>query len=387
MTTSKLISILSRPWVNLIALLLERLFAVGGFLALCIGIASVSTYNDRYSYWRMLLIPVFGYLTTAIHELGHFIGARWAKMLVISARIGVVELYPRRGFWKVRICRPRIRTDASGYLFVIPDFSRSIRAQHIICTLGGPLANFIAATILWAISMTYWSDAYAPALVGFAALNGLVGLANLMPNARGATDGYQLIQFIARDDTDDSLRAYPRLIWRSYIGTAAQNLPESDLRALEQQPTPAPVFRKWYALKAAQNTGNWTEAVAVADAIESEVATFDAHLIAHFLALLDLIRIERAFSESIQSMQSLRLPESIFATVGWYSPYLKPRCEALNAAIAGDANTCERLLNQSQREADRSLDMAVHESERRIRNAIRKVLQAPSQQASASPMI
>src|SRR5438874_2068865 len=139
MTKSKLLSILGRPWVNLIAFLLERLFAIAGLLAVCVGIASVSTHNDRYSYWRILLIPVFGFLTTAIHEFGHFVGARWAKMLVISARIGLVELFPRRGFWKVRICRPRIRTDASGYLFVIPDFSRSIREQHIICTLGGPL--------------------------------------------------------------------------------------------------------------------------------------------------------------------------------------------------------------------------------------------------------
>ena len=371
--TLSLIAFLRRPSVNVVALVFERLFATSGFVAVCIGIAAVSSY-DRYSYWRMLLIPVFGFLTTALHELGHFAGARFAGMLVISARIGPVEISPRRGLWKLRVCRPRIRTDASGYLFVIPDFSHPIQEQQVICTLGGPLANFIAATILWLISTTHAVGSYAPAWMGFAALNLFVGLANLMPNARGGTDGFQLIQLLLGQRDGESLLAYPKLIWRSYMGTTAENLPESELSELDRQPAPMPVFRKWYALKAAQNVGDWVKAAAVADSIEADVGLFDAGMIGHFLHLLDLIRTERAFSNSVVSLARLTLPDGIFATIEWYSPHLRSRCDALNAAIAGDASTCNLALEASERDAERSLDLALRESERRIRGVIREVL-------------
>src|SRR5690242_1181057 len=56
-----------------------------GFFAYCASAVLIfsADWLGPHGYWAILLLPIFGFASIAIHELGHFLAARVARMVVI----------------------------------------------------------------------------------------------------------------------------------------------------------------------------------------------------------------------------------------------------------------------------------------------------------------
>lgn len=84
-----------------------------------------------------------------------------------------------------------------------------------------------------------------------------------------------------------------------------------------------------------------------------------------------LVGLETAFSKSLATgaPETLRrIP--LNANADWFAPHLWPRCQALIAAFAGDTVTRDRLLAESRRHAEDSIDRALVPSEVLMREAV-----------------
>jgi len=362
---------LEKSWVIGLARFFSTAIYCIGFVSVIIGLAS-ATHTDGNKGWAFFVfIPVFVLAAVAIHESGHFVAARRLGMLVSQGRILFFELLARQHHWKMRMCRPQVRTRASGYVVAIPNFSRSVRRQFVFFALGGPAANITATVVFSVLGAWALSSDISAILFAFAMLNFCYALANLIPNARIGSDGYIVIKNLF-GEIDEASLTISKLLWLSYEGTTAERLPISDLKRLDEQPEPMPLLRRWFSMKAAQNESRWADAVSEADASEENFSKLDASLRQPGVLLMaDFFRIERAFSQAMFSENPVDLPESAFESTAWSSPHLKPRCQALNYALSGDISKCEELLVSSQTHANESLDRALHESEATIRNSIR----------------
>lgn len=84
-----------------------------------------------------------------------------------------------------------------------------------------------------------------------------------------------------------------------------------------------------------------------------------------------LVGLETAFSKSLAtgSPETLRrIP--LNANADWFAPHLWPRCQALIAAFAGDTVTRDRLLAESRRHVEDSIDRALVPSEALMKEAV-----------------
>ena len=91
---------------------------------------------------------------------------------------------------------------------------------------------------------------------------------------------------------------------------------------------------------------------------------------------LSIVRAEAAFSKAVLALDPSPLRVGRFSPAQlWHAPHLNARLDALRYAILKDGPACERLLDESQRAADNSIDRALHESERRLRDTVRQVLE------------
>ena len=371
---ARLLMLLQRPW-------LQRLVA---FLQGCLGILAVVPVfllfmTSRLQGTALLAIPFIllsVFATTAVHEFGHFLAARIAGMHVMVVQIGFVQLVGQRAGWRVRLRRPHARTDASGYILAIPDFDRSLRAQEIPLILGGPLMNLLVAGLSAGIGWILRADPIVPVFWSFAGMNALVGLINLLPHAGSRNDGYQLLAWLNNPDPDDPLFSYAKAVWLSLRGITADQLPRALLDALDAQPMPMPLIRLWYDMKGAQNSADWQHALALAEECDTRAAALGPRVLVALREFLSIMRAESAFSKALLALDPSPLRVGRFsARQLWHAPHLNPRLDALRTAILGDRPACERLLAESQRAADNSIDRALHESERRLREAVRRVLE------------
>jgi hypothetical protein len=80
---------------------------------------------------------------------------------------------------------------------------------------------------------------------------------------------------------------------------------------------------------------------------------------------------EFAFSRAMAD-EPIRRPiiDALSPELEWYSPSLRPRCEALQAALTGDGATMQRKLEDSERLVRGSIDRAMVVSEGMLREAV-----------------
>ena len=329
-------------------------------------------------HWVILLLAPLWYLLVAIHEGGHLIGARLSGMLVREARVGPVVLRRGRGFVKVSFGAPRFRPDTAGYLMATPDLSRPLLPQLVLTGVGGPLANLIAGGICLSVSMTVPERHAAAIFFGAAVANLGLGIANLLPSARHANDGFQLLGFVPVPPADDPRMTGWRLLWFSHRGTTAENLPPADVDALQHHPQPAPLMRLWIKMEAAQNTGAWRDAIALADEFECVAASLPPALMRALQGDPEFaqVRLERAFSQAMAAREPVSLDAAQFSTRGAGDSPVGARCLALNAALAGNGADCEHWLSRCVRLADASPDLATSVRESALCDAVRALLPA-----------
>ena len=262
--------------------------------------------------------------------------------------------------------------NVGGFVQAFPLFGQPVRPQMISLTLGGPIGNLVVSIFCGACGWLLLPQHTAFLTLSFATANLGSALVNLIPyQGTLPSDGLTFIRLLRGIDEHTPGHVHARLIARSIAGQTADQLPESEISLLEQQPAPMQLIALWYRLKADQNRGDW----ASADSRRTELAALELALVpAQKAALSDLLatlRVEFAFSRAMltadgDDLTKDPLPTKLASTLPW----LQSRCDALAAALHGDKARCTELLKISQRKAENSIDKALWTSEAILRGYI-----------------
>lgn len=354
-----------------------------GFLA---GFCGLALFGDGGFGWILLLWAVLHYPAVAVHELGHCVGARLGGMRVSAVQIGALEFIPlRRGFrWRWMPLPKKARL--GGYVMAYPHPRRPPRQSRVLMIGGGPAANLIVAVCFSGVGELARPHAFGWLCLMFAAINAALGLGNLVPHMGTlANDGLRLWQlWRAGPDYVEDVSA--RLAGASMAGCTADSLPEHDLAELEARGTIGKLSALWYRLKGAQNRGEWAQAAAAQDVMEALLSELDPRSLAPWKEFLTVLRAEIAFSRAVLSHDSAAIGNELLPPkLAWYMPHFRPRCLALQAALAGDAQRCMQWLDKCRGYAERSNDAALPLSEAMIAVEVRALLMRTNTAATVTP--
>lgn len=346
--------------------------SLAGFLG-AMAIAESATRNWFLPEVGLALCTVVTcwFLAVLIHESGHALAAHLKGMRVMRMQAGILDvIFLRRGF-RWRIARPP--GGLHGYVQAYPDPAEAIRPAMLCMIVGGPLANLAAAIL--AVLLTRCVEVEREGLVhAFALINGVVGITNLMPMARGwASDGLLLYLWGRRSpDEQSSLLAHLRLMSLSVFGTTSDRLPEQLVDDLDAQGSTASLIALWIRMKASQNLGNWKAVEALDDQLEQILSGMPGKEQRENKPLLVLLRLELAFSRAMHEQRAAPLGNLVFGKgVDWLVPHLRHRHAALASMLAGEWSAAEAALLRVRRHAEASQDRALAESENRISRHIR----------------
>jgi len=360
-----------KPWINRLAFYTQIVLTfVSALVAtiLILGWLQRSRSDDGQMLWILCLL----YLQAlVVHELGHYVAARLCGMTVWQCNVAGLEFKAQRRGWRVR--RSGLgRLKIGGYVLAFPTLDRPMRPQILGMTVGGPAANLIIAL---ACGLIGWALLFRPAAglwFAMAAINASFGLINLVPHQGVmASDGLKLLTWLRGVDENAPSLAHTRLISRSIAGQTADELPESDLAAMEQLPVPMSLAALWYRLKADQNRGDWAQAITRGEQLKILSQTLTPAQITAFAETLATIRTELAFSQAMLSQDGSALTDDLLSPrAAWSAPWLQLRCHALSSALQGDRSSCEELLDISRRKAEKSIDRALPRSEALLRGYV-----------------
>jgi hypothetical protein len=174
--------------------------AIGVFLGVVLataGFTLVDSSIHRADPFRPLLLLFYlfaaQYLAVIIHECGHLLAGLSAGMRVNFVRFGPLQVNPP---FRVSL-RPRTGTGAAGLASLLPGRQSDLHSAVCVLLLGGPLANIVAALILYGFFRPL------PMFWGILALIcAIVGVANLFPFVRrgAVSDGKRtLMVLLARE--------------------------------------------------------------------------------------------------------------------------------------------------------------------------------------------
>lgn len=361
-----------------------RIAGVASNVLLWIGIALLAL--QLMLAWRSLGVPapllwaalsgvaVFLFVMI-LHEAGHVLGARLAGMHPFEVRLGPVRLLRRRRGWRLF----RSPAGERGWMaMAFPSPARPLRPQLIAFAAGGPLANLVAAALLGGFAFMAEGPAMQ-VLSGIAVSSLCLGLANLMPYLGHApSDGLLLLGYAQGLDEDAPEVVFARLNGMAMEGVTADRLPPHLVQRLADADQPLPLVHVWFRLKALQQTGRWAEAVALAPVLEERSAAVPEPLrpmLADFVAQL---RVELAFSSAMLDRRAeAPLESGIPRVVDQQMPMLRSRCRALQAILEGDHASAHEHLRIAQAQAEDSVDAALRQSERRIRDALAALIGTP----------
>ena len=364
-----------RPWLNQLAravqVTISLVMAVLGFYLACMGEGNQNS--------AILFVWLFVFLALIVHELGHVISARLCGMTVWRVNISGLEFQAQRRGWRVRRSRIKFRR-IGGYVQAFPVLGQPMRPQLIGLSLGGPAGNLVMAVFCGACGWLLLPRHAAFLSLSFAVVNLGSALVNLVPY-QGAlpSDGLTLLRLLRGLDEKAPNLVCMRLISRSIAGQTADQLPEEEIIALEQQPAPLSLIALWCRLKADQNRGDWVSAASRHNPFKAmEQALVPAQKTASS-ELLAMLRTEFAFSQAMLTGDGSELAKDALPTsVAWALPWLQPRCQALLASLHGDKARCSELLDISQSKAENSIDRALRSSEVVLREYVAATINEPS---------
>lgn len=333
----------------------------------------------------MFLAFVFGALSLAVHEGGHYLGARCSGMTVLLVRVLAVELQPQRRGFRLRWSPQAKGGPIAGYVMAAHAPQQPMRRSMLVITLMGPLCNLLVAGLCLAL---YWPLAgkLAAALLALAVSNLAVGLANLVPTfAPAVSDGTVLLAWLGKPDEQGPALANARLLAQTVAGTQAQDLDTGDLQCLAAEAMPLALIGLGYRLFARQNQGDWQGALALDAELQGLLATAPAPALKHSLVLLAILRGELLFCRAMLARDASGLHDAVFSDeTDWFNASFKPRCLALRAALAGDSTTMAACLEQAQRVARNSLERSQGPREEALAGYVQALLMAPAGQGAAA---
>lgn len=322
-------------------------------------------------------------LSVTIHEMGHYVAARVAGMTVLMGNVMGVEFQVARRGWRLRVASLRGR-GLSGYVLAIPAWGQPMRKAFLAMMAGGPVANLIVACGFLIAALCGAHASTTCLLLATAVHNAGMGVGSLLPRPASSghtSDGQKLLTWWRRPDESAPGFAHIRLLARSLAGQMAQSLPDDDVSVLEQQPDPMPLVALWYRMKADQNRGLWTTAAAHGTKLDALEQALTPAMMSAIKELRVTMRMELAFSRAVETRDPTILAEPLRIRRAYgSSPWLLPRCRALDASLRGDARECARQLAIAARRADNALDRSTPSSEA----ALRGYIQAMTQDASTA---
>ncbi|NUO75884.1 MAG: hypothetical protein HOQ32_07710 [Lysobacter sp.] len=360
----------------------------GALLGVCAGGALLTCYGVALQQGRGFeVVAAIGLwfamsvAAIAIHEFGHYLGARMSGMTVLAVAVWVVEAVPVVGGWRLQSRSPHATSgEAGGYVLAFPDPERRSRTDTAILLLAGPLLNLCVAVVLAVAVLSLPSSPWQSACLAFALLNFAGFACNLLPYRTKSlfTDGLQLLYLRQPRSEMEPVAVAWRLVARSYRGDTAEELPEDELRVLADHADQLPLAYEWYRLKASQNLGQWRHVTEWESAVNRRVAQVsDAALAQLSRAFLPLLRAEIAFSRSMASGDAGYVEAvGLARDVQREAPHLMPRLRALAAGLRGDATRATRELELSRQAAETSIQVALRRSEARLRAYVQATIGA-----------
>lgn len=326
--------------------------------------------DDLHPLFLTFVWTWIGFVTAvAIHEAGHYLAARWQGMTVLRIDYFVWQIEIRRNGWKGRE-RPCPAPYVAA-VTVVPDAHRSVRGPMLWVLAAGVLANGVSALALL-LATPFVSPNTANVCIAFAWIHFGLGIGSLLPY-RGTwdTDALQWLAWWRADLLQHPALARLRLLMASVAGVTADRANSADVAQLDSSDPAAAVLKLWIAMKACQNRGEWPQAAEAGRSLKACIAAVPATMTKQFAEIRWLAEAELAFSTALaeSSVEPLR-KLVVDRAADWSCPHLWPRCQALIAAFAGDTVTRDRLLAESQRHAENSLDRALGVSEVVMREAV-----------------
>lgn len=358
------------PWRERCWATLSWLLVAGGMVgAMLFCIAAVGS-----SDWiAILMLASIWVATVFVHEYGHVIGARASGMVPWLMQVGPLQFQARGGGWRCRFHRgPR---ELGGFVMSFVDPHRPASPQVLAMVAAGPAANLLLVLVAVAALAVIPSDQARAVLAAVAFSNLAMGVANLLPRRLPwESDGAVLLRVLKLGKALDH-SALDRLNGLSVRGTTADALPSQLLDSLAAGEQPLPLMHLWFVIKAQQNRSDWHSASLMAEPVETAIEDIPAAILPYVSDLIASMRCEIEFSRVMAGGESAGpVDRHLGSEIDWLSPWLRPRCQALAAARAGDLPLAKEFLETSARLAERSIDMSVHACERRIRNGIEEFL-------------
>jgi len=374
-TQARLTGVLAWPrWVfRLVASVQAMVIGVGGGLMFAGSAAMV----DDWSKVPILpAIPgvLFGWMAViAIHEMGHFIVARWVGMTPYSVGVAGVYSWASSDGWRIRF--RRMPAGAGGFVMSHFDADQPFRQQMLPMLLGGAMANLLCGALLGLVGIGFWWSGAGVYLCALALFSVCVGVANLLPT-RGksiGSDGFQWLQWLRNDELAPVL-ALRRLNALSLKGIPAEQLPADCLDALSGIPVVGSALPHWFKLCALRNTGAWADAARIGPEFERAIECLPAATARALSIFVQQMRTEIAFCEAMASEQDKgEICRHIDRSLDWHLPALRPRCRALEAALRGDIERMHAGLRESERKMRKTFDIAYRNSEANLRRSIMDV--------------
>ncbi|BAQ73990.1 putative Peptidase M50 [Pseudomonas sp. Os17] len=337
--------------LNKLLTLVQHLVVLGGFFlaALLLGFTIKSEWQPFLAVFLASLLMIIGVM---VHEGGHYLGARCCGMPVLQARIAAVEVQVLRRGWRLRWSPQLKRNRLGGYVMAASNLQRPLRRQWMLMALGGPLLNLLVAGMALALGL-YWQGVPGALALAFAIINLVLGVGNLLPAWQVLpSDGMLALGwYLHRDDQRPEL-AQARLLALTVAGVPSAQLPARDLDLLAQGAMPGPLVAFGYRLNARQDQGDWSGVLQMEQELDQLLAARAGELTG-MSGLIELLRGELGFSRAyLQRDAGLLKGLSMSADVDWFTPWLRPRCQALAAILAGDHRQGEAYVQQALQAAD-----------------------------------
>lgn len=311
------------------------------------------------------------WMSVVIHELGHACMARWTGMTLLRMAWGRIDiLFLRRGI-KLRWA-PRA-SGRLGYVYAAPPVGMRLGRRLIWLLAGGALANGLAALITFVLALAAGVDesALGASLMAFTVLNVGLAVANLLPYERpAASDGLQILQVLRADK-----HALPDPITRTIaFSVAGEDFPHGLVDEVATLGPQGELLACLLRMKQAQLDGDWDAAIAQGGQQARIESAMPPAMRRNVHGLSSLLRYELAFACAMRERDAhfeLTLPRD--RDTEWTSPQLRPRCQALAAALVGDTTRMETLLQQARALAENSRERSVATCEARLAQHIRAI--------------
>lgn len=357
-------------WVLTITRGITGLLMIAAAIAtLVFGAKAISAWNREFEFLTLALFPIILFITVAIHEYGHVLGARWGRLTPMRMRVGRLDLLKQRRGWRVRLHRNR--QPMYGFVIAYPQPGTPLRAAYIKMTVAGPSANLVAAAIFCGCGLAAGAGA-SEICLALAVMNLAIGVINLIPTAvKHPSDGLLLLGWWRGIPENEPGLVFTRLMGLSLEGMTADEYPEATMALLAQQPLPMRLTYEYLRLKASQDRGEWWVAEDVERELQNHLGALGPAMAHACEDLIALLRAEIVFSKMLVRGDSNELENSASRSiVEWFAPYLIPRIQALRAALAGNVQERDRQLRVSEIRVEQSLDRGLQISETRLRKAV-----------------